>query len=123
MALSSDPYEQRLFQMFQAHDVDSCGRLDREALVKLCHTLELKERGHLLVRCLLGENSKNQQQQQKQQRITFKEFREGLLHILGGEEQQRGGEGLPGERFWIDDPGIIVGDKQSVKLVDYFLIV
>ncbi|EDS42568.1 blastoderm specific protein 25d [Culex quinquefasciatus] len=95
MALSSDPYEQRLFQMFQAHDVDSCGRLDREALVKLCHTLELKERGHLLVRCLLGENSKNQQQQQKQQRITFKEFREGLLHILGGEEQQRGGEGLP----------------------------
>lgn len=94
MALSSDPYEQRLFQMFQAHDVDSCGRLDREALVKLCHTLELKERGHLLVRCLLGENSKNQQQQ-KQQRITFKEFREGLLHILGGEEQQRGGEGLP----------------------------
>lgn len=90
MALSSDPYEQRLFQMFQSHDVDSCGRLDRDALVKLCHTLELKERGHLLVRCLLGgeDSGKKQQQQQKQpQRVTFKEFREGLLHILGGEEQ------------------------------------
>lgn len=93
MALSSDPYEQRLYQMFQAHDVDSCGRLDREALIKLCHTLELKERGHLLVRCLLGgdEGGKRHKSQQQQQRVTFKEFREGLLHILGGEEQQQQG--------------------------------
>lgn len=107
MALSSDPYEQRLYQMFQAHDVDSCGRLDRESLVKLCHTLELKERGHLLVRCLLGEEAgskrqqKNQKQQQ-QQRVTFKEFREGLLHILGGEEQsqqQQGGDSSDGHQI------------------------
>lgn len=79
MALSSDPYEQRLYQMFQAHDVGSCGGLDREALLMLCLTLELKERGHLLVKCLLGNGDKT--------RVTFKEFREGLLQILGGDEQ------------------------------------
>lgn len=65
--------------MFQAQDVDSCGRLDREALLKLCVTLELKERGHLLVKCLLNEDN---------DRVTFKEFREGLLQILGEEDPE-----------------------------------
>lgn len=77
MALSSDPHEQRLYHMFQAHDVDSRGALDREALVKLCRTLELKERGQQLVKCLLRD---------EKSRVTFKEFREGLLHILRVEE-------------------------------------
>ncbi|XP_053694639.1 blastoderm-specific protein 25D [Sabethes cyaneus] len=79
MALSSDPHEQRLFQMFQAHDVNSRGSLDREALGKLCRTLELKERGQQLVKCLLRD---------EKSRVTFQEFREGLLHILGVEEPE-----------------------------------
>uniref|UniRef100_A0A182NE73 EF-hand domain-containing protein n=1 Tax=Anopheles dirus TaxID=7168 RepID=A0A182NE73_9DIPT len=79
MALSSDPYEQKLYQMFQSHSTgDGSVGLDRDALLKLCRTLELKERGHLLVKCLLtGSNT----------HVSFREFREGLLHILGGNEE------------------------------------
>uniref|UniRef100_A0A182SHB4 EF-hand domain-containing protein n=1 Tax=Anopheles maculatus TaxID=74869 RepID=A0A182SHB4_9DIPT len=79
MALSSDPYEQKLYHMFQSHSTgDGTAGLDRESLVKLCRTLELKERGHLLVKCLMtGSNT----------HVSFREFREGLLHILGGNEE------------------------------------
>uniref|UniRef100_A0AAG5CVI7 EF-hand domain-containing protein n=1 Tax=Anopheles atroparvus TaxID=41427 RepID=A0AAG5CVI7_ANOAO len=83
MALSSDPYEQKLYHMFQSHGTgDGSSSLDREALVKLCGTLELKERGHLLVKCLLTDDKT---------RVSFREFREGLLHILGGDEDSLGG--------------------------------
>uniref|UniRef100_A0A182UHL6 EF-hand domain-containing protein n=1 Tax=Anopheles melas TaxID=34690 RepID=A0A182UHL6_9DIPT len=77
MALSSDPYEQKLYHMFQAHSSPGNGVLDRDALVKLCHTLELKERGHLLVKCLMTGSKTH---------VSFREFREGLLHILGGND-------------------------------------
>ncbi|XP_052864474.1 uncharacterized protein LOC128271079 [Anopheles cruzii] len=76
MALSSDPYEQKLYHMFQSHGTgDGSSGLDREALLKLCLTLELKERGHLLVKCLLSGSKTH---------VSFREFREGLLNILGG---------------------------------------
>ncbi|XP_053677512.1 uncharacterized protein LOC128727609 [Anopheles nili] len=86
MALSSDPYEQKLYHMFQSHgtgdgsddDASSGLGLDRNALLKLCQTLELKERGHLLVKCLLIGSKTH---------VSFREFREGLLHILGGNEE------------------------------------
>lgn len=88
MALSSDPYEQKLYHMFQAHSSPGNGVLDRDALVKLCHTLELKERGHLLVKCLMTGSKTH---------VSFREFREGLLHILGGNDgsssQQPAGTG------------------------------
>lgn len=75
----TDPYEIKLFHMFQSHDVNRVGCLDREALIKLCKTLELKERGQLLVNNLLQKpNSKD-----KQNKVTFIEFRQGLLNFLG----------------------------------------
>ncbi|XP_049282383.1 blastoderm-specific protein 25D isoform X2 [Anopheles funestus] len=79
MALSSDPYEQKLYHMFQSHSTgDGTGGLDRDSLIKLCRTLELKERGHLLVKCLMTGCKTH---------VSFREFREGLLHILGGNEE------------------------------------
>ncbi|ETN60186.1 blastoderm specific protein 25d [Anopheles darlingi] len=78
MALSSDPHEQKLYHMFQSYasgDSKAVG-LDREALLKLCFSLELKERGHLLVKCLFSGSKTH---------ISFGEFRQGLLHILEGD--------------------------------------
>lgn len=75
MEVSSDPHEQKLYQMFTSHDVDSRGSLDKMALSKLCESLELKEREPILVACLLNGNDKN--------RVTFKGFKEGLLKMLG----------------------------------------
>lgn len=77
MALSSDPHEQKLYHMFQSYssgDSNTVG-LDREALLKLCFSLELKERGQLLVKCLFSGSKTH---------VSFGEFRQGLLHILEG---------------------------------------
>lgn len=79
MALSSDPYEQKLYSLFQEHDVHSRGKLGREALMKLCKTLELAKPAELLKR-LLRDGSRSQ--------VSFGEFREGLLFILSGEEPE-----------------------------------
>ncbi|XP_065075750.1 ninein homolog isoform X2 [Ochlerotatus camptorhynchus] len=78
MALSSDPYEQRLYSLFQEHDVHSQGKLNREALLKLCKTLELPKPAELLKRLL----------REGKTQVSFGEFREGLLYILSGEEPE-----------------------------------
>ncbi|XP_062705110.1 blastoderm-specific protein 25D isoform X1 [Aedes albopictus] len=78
MALSTDPYEQKLYSLFQEHDVHARGKLGREALLKLCKTLELAKPAELLKR-LLRDGSTGQ--------VSFGEFREGLLFILSGEEE------------------------------------
>lgn len=78
MALSSDPYEQRLYSLFQEHDVHSQGKLNREALLKLCKTLELPKPAELLKRLL----------REGKTLVSFGEFREGLLYILSSEEPE-----------------------------------
>lgn len=81
MEISTDPYEQKLYHMFKSHDVDSKGSLDKDALSKLCKTLELKEREPLLIAALV-KNSGNT-------RVTFKKFKQELLNLLGTD-----GEGM-----------------------------
>ncbi|XP_037048252.1 blastoderm-specific protein 25D isoform X5 [Bradysia coprophila] len=77
MEISTDPYEQKLYHMFKSHDVDAKGSLDKDALSKLCKTLELKEREPLLIAALVKNNGNN--------RVTFKKFKEELLNLLGTE--------------------------------------
>jgi len=74
--VASNPYEQKLYHMFLSHDINSVGSLDKEALLKLCKTLELKDTGITLVKCLLLSDK---------QRVTFTEFKAGLLNFLGNE--------------------------------------
>lgn len=74
---SDDPYEQKLYSMFKSFDVHSMEGLDKESLIKLCTSLELKDRGPKLVTNLINDK--------KQNRVTFKEFKEGLLNLLGTE--------------------------------------
>lgn len=77
MELSTDPYEQKLYQLFTSYEGQDSG-IDRAGLIKLCTNLELKERGDALVN-LLGMNNINKQ------RVDFHEFRAALLQILGEE--------------------------------------
>lgn len=69
-----DPYEQQLLKVFNSHDIDNCGSLDRDGLLRLCTTLQLEEQGHELIICLLND---------KRSRSTFGEFKEALLSLLG----------------------------------------
>lgn len=70
-----DPYEQKLYNMFKSFDVQSMDSLDKAALTELCTTLELKDRGAKLVSNLIDTKRNN--------RVTFREFKEGLLNLLG----------------------------------------
>lgn len=77
---TTDPYEEKLYNMFCSHDVDGAGSLSVVALTRLCKTLELKETGTKLIQALVrGSNA------DPKVRITFREFKEELLHVLGTE--------------------------------------
>lgn len=72
---TTDPYEQKLYNMFKSFDVQSMGTLDKNALLDLCTTLELKDRSAKLVANLIDPKQNN--------RVSFNEFKEGLLNLLG----------------------------------------
>jgi hypothetical protein len=83
LSISANKYELKLYNLFKNHDQKSVGSLDKDALLKLCTTLDLKERGESLVRCLIKKGHK---------RVTFQEFREGLLNILAEDTANVAGE-------------------------------
>lgn len=72
---TTDPYEQKLYNMFKSFDVLSMGTLDKSALLELCTMLELKDRSAKLVSNLIDPKQMN--------RVSFNEFKEGLLNLLG----------------------------------------
>lgn len=75
---TTDPYEQKLYNMFKSFDTQSIGTLDKAALLELCTTLELKDRTNKLVANLIDPKRNN--------RVTFNEFKEGLLNLLGTDD-------------------------------------
>lgn len=85
---ADNPYEQKLYSMFCGHDKDHRGWLTVNALQQLCKTLELKENGTKLIAALEERcRSKVAGEKKKSIRITFKAFKEELLHVLGTEVQ------------------------------------
>lgn len=75
--VSSDPYEQKLYQMFSSHDRGDSGSLDANDLRQLCHTLDLKDRETVLVEACLRNAEAHSG------RVTFRGFKDGLLTLLG----------------------------------------
>jgi hypothetical protein len=72
-----DPYEQKLFLLFSSHENGS-GIIDLSGLNNLTQTLQLKEKGSVLISLLLKNGTKSG--------VTFKEFREGLLQVITNED-------------------------------------
>lgn len=72
---STDPYEQKLYQLFKSHEAKDAAGIDHDGLRKLCANLEL-ERGEQLVGKLMADGRKC---------VNFHEFRAALLQILGEE--------------------------------------
>uniref|UniRef100_A0A1A9ZK96 EF-hand domain-containing protein n=1 Tax=Glossina pallidipes TaxID=7398 RepID=A0A1A9ZK96_GLOPL len=77
MEFSTDPYELKLYQMFQSCDTKHCGYLDEESLRRLCGLLELHDKGAVLIENLAAED--------KASHVTFDNFKEALLNFLGTE--------------------------------------
>ncbi|XP_037957580.1 blastoderm-specific protein 25D isoform X2 [Teleopsis dalmanni] len=77
MEVSSDPYELKLYQMFESCDTESCGLLNQDALRRLCTLLELRDKGAVLIENLAVSG--------KNQHVSFECFKEALLNFLGTE--------------------------------------
>lgn len=81
---TDDPYETRLFELFKNHQGTNESGLDRDGLVKLCMSLELKNRGEALVN-LLTSDARKDKGGTETWLVSFQDFRAGLLRILGEE--------------------------------------
>ncbi|KAB0794400.1 hypothetical protein PPYR_11239 [Photinus pyralis] len=81
---SLDPYEQKLFTVFDSYDFDNKGSLDKDGLTQLCSSLQLEEQGNELVQHLLHDP--------KNSRVTFGEFKEALLTLLGNVQNRTQGD-------------------------------
>ncbi|GBP14062.1 Blastoderm-specific protein 25D, partial [Eumeta japonica] len=77
MEFSGDPYEYKLYQMFQSCDTSQCGYLDENSLRRLCAQLELRDKGAVLIENLARE--------ERTSHVTFENFKEALLNFLGTE--------------------------------------
>lgn len=77
MEYSTDPYEFKLYQMFQSCDTKQCGFLDEQSLRRLCGLLELRDKGAVLIDNLSSEG--------RTSHVTFENFKEALLTFLGTE--------------------------------------
>ncbi|XP_073820865.1 blastoderm-specific gene 25D isoform X2 [Musca autumnalis] len=83
MEYSQDPYELKLYQMFNSCDSKQCGYLDETSLRRLCGLLELRDKGKVLIDNLAAEG--------RTSHVTFENFKEALLNFLGTELDGGGG--------------------------------
>ncbi|KAI5633246.1 blastoderm-specific protein 25D [Phthorimaea operculella] len=70
---SLNHYEERLYSVFKTFDVDNSEALSEAAVLALCDALQLEARGAALVDTLF---------ERRDQRVTFAQFRSGLLAVL-----------------------------------------
>jgi len=81
MEVSADPYEQKLYQMFQSCDTSqqqNKGLLDEASLTRLCQLLQLRDQGSALISSLISNSS-------PKLGVSFEQFKEALLNFLGTE--------------------------------------
>lgn len=97
----NDPYEKQLLDVFESCDFEGSGRLDSSGLTQLCDKLQLEEQGVKLIDCLLANNS--------QRRVSFTEFREALLSLLGEGQKQKKFERSPEREV---SPKYVFGKKK-----------
>lgn len=98
---SLDRYEEQLYSVFKSFDVNNEEALDRAAVLALCDALQLEQRGAALLDTLFERST---------QRVTFAQFRNGLLTVLGAEP-------APAEPHSLTDPAIHSDDDSSGREV------
>ncbi|GBP53593.1 Blastoderm-specific protein 25D [Eumeta japonica] len=74
-SVSMDHYEKQLYSVFKTFDIDNEESLDKAAVLDLCNALQLEGRSSALVNILFDRTA---------ERVTFAQFRNGLLDVLGG---------------------------------------
>ncbi|KAJ0175373.1 hypothetical protein K1T71_008532 [Dendrolimus kikuchii] len=85
-SLSMNQYEKQLYSVFKTFDINNEEALDKSAVQALCDALQLEERGTTLADALFEECSG---------RVTFAQFRNGLLAVLGDSSESTPGCTVP----------------------------
>lgn len=100
MEVSSDPYEQKLYQMFRSCESPASGLLDESSLLKLCSLLELRDQGAALIASLGNSH---------QLGVSFVQFKEALLNFLGSEfDGGAAPSGLKGKDCQVDGIRLVI---------------
>lgn len=103
MEVSADPYEQKLYQMFQScktSQQQSNGLLDKASLTRLCQLLQLRDQGSALISSLTANSSP------KQLGVSFEQFKEALLNFLGAESESGTSFGYKGKLLGLTRLGV-----------------
>ncbi|XP_030079029.1 blastoderm-specific protein 25D isoform X3 [Drosophila hydei] len=81
MEVSADPYEQKLYQMFQSCETSdrNNGLLDEVSLTRLCQLLQLRDQGSALISSLTASAPSSKLG------VSFEQFKVALLNFLGTE--------------------------------------
>lgn len=79
-----DHYEKQLYSVFKTFDADNDEALDKTAVLDLCNALQLDDKSSTLVETLF---------ERPADRVTFTQFRNGLLSVLGGGDPPPGAQG------------------------------
>ncbi|XP_046733917.1 blastoderm-specific protein 25D isoform X2 [Diprion similis] len=77
----TDPYEQQLLAVFESCQTKGQIGLDENGLRSLCEKLQLEEQGKELISCLLEQTDTDKS-------VSFYEFRDGLLALLGNAQDR-----------------------------------
>ncbi|CAK1549306.1 unnamed protein product [Leptosia nina] len=79
-SVSMNHYEKQLYSVFKTFDVENDEALNKQAVLDLCDALQLEDRGAALVDTLFESQGS---------RVTFTQFKNGLLSVLGGEARSQ----------------------------------
>ncbi|KAH8377562.1 hypothetical protein KR093_005926 [Drosophila rubida] len=114
MEVSADPYEQKLYQMFQSCETSqqrNNGLLDEASLTRLCQLLQLRDQGSALISSLISNNS-------TKLGVSFEQFKEALLNFLGTEFDGSTSRPGLGTTSGLKERSLVISDEPSNTYIE-----
>ncbi|XP_034491034.1 blastoderm-specific protein 25D isoform X2 [Drosophila innubila] len=114
MEVSADPYEQKLYQMFQSCDTSqqhNKGLLDEASLTRLCQLLQLRDQGSALISSLTSNSS-------PKLGVSFEQFKEALLNFLGTEFDGSTSRPGLGTSSGLKERSLVISDEPTSTYVE-----
>ncbi|XP_017857993.1 PREDICTED: blastoderm-specific protein 25D isoform X2 [Drosophila arizonae] len=106
-----DPYEQKLYQMFQSCETSdrNNGLLDEVSLTRLCQLLQLRDQGSALISSLTASCPSSKLG------VSFEQFKVALLNFLGPEFESSSRSAL-GTASGFKERSLVISDESATKI-------
>ncbi|XP_030241161.1 blastoderm-specific protein 25D isoform X2 [Drosophila navojoa] len=105
-----DPYEQKLYQMFQSCETSdrNNGLLDEVSLTRLCQLLQLRDQGSALISSLTASSPSSKLG------VSFEQFKVALLNFLGPEFESSSRSALS-TASGFKERSLVISDESATK--------